>query len=98
MVIALGTPACYGWKHTAGLQVLPEATYQIKAQGGIPNVEIGDPSAAKTVESRRVSFVVPDGWYWVRSDNDFLATKDGVFLQKILVERIHYLDSALHRA
>ncbi len=38
--------------------------------------------------SRELTFDAPDGWHWFRRGDDWIATKDGVFLQNILVERI----------
>lgn len=45
--------------------------------------------AASVAASGRVLFTVPEGWHWVRRGEDVLATRDGVFLQQILVERLH---------
>jgi hypothetical protein len=39
--------------------------------------------------SLRVSFDIPDGWSWYERGSDLIATRDGVFLENILVERIH---------
>jgi hypothetical protein len=35
-----------------------------------------------------LSVVVPDGWHWYARGGDLIATRDGVFLENIVVERI----------
>jgi hypothetical protein len=51
--------------------------------------KVGMEAATGGSESRRVSFTIPAGWHWYRRGDDFIATRDGVFLQQILVERLH---------
>jgi hypothetical protein len=40
-------------------------------------------------ESCGVTFVVPEGWHWFVRGEDLIATRDGVFLQHLFIERIH---------
>ncbi len=68
------------WKEARGAVTLPPASFQTEGAA--------EGSASET-ESRRVAFTVPDGWHWYRRGEDFIATRDGVFLQQILVERLH---------
>lgn len=95
LVIASCITSCnVGWKHAAGVQILPEAIYQLPvSQSPVSrnplNAEAGGFPAAKTIASCRVSFALPDGWHWVMRGDDFIATRDGVFLQNIHVERLH---------
>jgi hypothetical protein len=37
-----------------------------------------------------VSFALPPGWHWVMRGDDLIATRDGVFLQNITIERIYH--------
>lgn len=71
------------WKHAGGPQVLsparPAQRYLISDPGSTMNV----------LESKRVSFSIPHGWHWFIRGEDFIATRDGVFLQQIFVERLH---------
>ncbi len=90
-MILLNTTACNpGWKHQGGTQTLPEV-YQYFSPGRetSPAADSDGYPAWKTSTSSRVAFVLPEGWHWVMRGDDFMATKDGVFLQNISVERIH---------
>lgn len=68
------------WKHEGGRQALSPGLYNRPAADG---------EAGKSYESRRVSFAVPGGWHWYVRGQDLIATRDGVFLQHIFLERIH---------
>ena len=50
------------------------------------------------VEKRmNVSVKLPEGWYCMRADKGvFVATRDGLALQQITVERIHVSDELVH--
>jgi hypothetical protein len=79
-MILLNTTACNpGWKRQQGAQILPEV-YLYNS----PDLE-----TPPTATSSRVTFTLPDGWHWVMRGDDFIATRNGVFLQNISVERIH---------
>lgn len=68
------------WKEARGAVTLSPASFQPKG---------ATEESASAPASRRLSFTVPDGWHWYRRGEDFIATMDGVFLQQILVERLH---------
>jgi hypothetical protein len=38
--------------------------------------------------SRSLSVAIPEGWHWYARGGDLIATRDGVFLENIVVERI----------
>jgi len=78
--ILAGTAACAPtWKHAGGPRELSPAGAYLAA---------GPPDAAGTLASSPVLFTVPDGWHWYFRGEDFIATRDGVFLQQIFVERL----------
>lgn len=78
------------WKHHGGGQTLPEVyLFHSPVPGTSPDTDVKAPEASKRVVSRRVTFTVPDGWHWVMRGDDFVATKDGVFLQNMTIERLH---------
>ena len=84
-MILLSTTACNpGWKRQHGVQVLPGVDLYNSPGYNSPGSET-PPMAV----SRSVAFTLPDGWYWVWRGDDFITTRDGVFLQNITVERIH---------
>ena len=91
LMASLVAPACVTrWERTPGVQVLPE----IDVDRHVRSVEPAtDPTKAtgsdNSFRSRRLSFSLPDGWNQVWRENDLLVSRDGVFLQHILVERIH---------
>lgn len=91
IVFLLFTSACSpGWKHQGGVQTLPEVYFhRSPASVTLTGAEVKVPEAGKTAASRRVSFTLPAGWHGVMRGDDFIATKDGVFLQNITIERIH---------
>ena len=81
ILVLAATLACAPtWKHTGGAVALSPAYFY-------PKVEME--AGMLESESRSVSFTLPDGWHWYRRGSDFIATRDGVFLQQILVERLH---------
>lgn len=80
MLILITTTACrFGWKQTEGVQVLPKA---------YPGKAFPTP-AEERLASRRIAIAFPAGWHWVMRHQNTMATRDGVFLQNILIERIH---------
>lgn len=91
-LILLNATACgLGWKHRGGALTLPESRYyESRSQAAPPDAgSAAGPVAGSTAAPRRISLMLPDGWNWVMRGDDFVATRDGVFLQNILVERIH---------
>jgi hypothetical protein len=81
ILLLAGMTGCVpSWNHDGGRQVLSPARYYLPAD---PDFE------RKYFESGRVSFTVPDGWHWFIRGEDLIATRDGVFLQQIFVERLH---------
>jgi hypothetical protein len=81
VLLLVATTACApAWQHAGGTVVMSPA--HLPASGDTEN-------AASVAASGRVLFTVPEGWHWVRRGDDVLATRDGVFLQQILVERLH---------
>lgn len=46
-------------------------------------------TAGRAADARRFTFTVPEGWHWFIRGEDMIATRDGVFLQHIFIERIH---------
>lgn len=79
------------WNHDGGKHVLSASAAFIPAGPAAQPQEAGALSAydGRTVLSRAVSFVVPEGWHWFERGDDLIATKDGVFLQHLFIERIH---------
>ncbi len=81
ILLLAGTVACAPtWKSAGGAATLSPAYFHPKGE---------TEGAATAPESRGVSFTVPEGWHWYPLGDDFIATRDGVFLQQILVERLH---------
>ena len=81
ILLLTGTMGCApSWNHECGTQVLSPARYYLPAEPG---------DEQKSVDSGRVSFTVPDGWHWFIRGEDLIATRDGVFLQQIFIERLH---------
>jgi hypothetical protein len=81
ILVLAGTVGCAPtWKSARGRVGLSPAYFY-------PKGDTEDATSAS--ESRRVSFTVADGWHWYLRGEDFIATRDGVFLQQILVERLH---------
>ncbi len=79
-----------GWKQAGGAQTLSGIYFHHPTDLGIlSGAEVKAPEADQAIVSRRVAFALPDGWYWVMRGDDFVATRDGVFLQNIIIERIH---------
>jgi hypothetical protein len=81
ILLLAGMTGCVpSWNHDGGRQVLSPARYYLLAESG---------DERKSLESGRVSFSVPDGWHWFIRGEDLIATRDGVFLQQIFLERLH---------
>lgn len=81
VLVALVTSACAPtWKIARGAVPLSPAYASSNSEAG------GEPSDSR---SRELSITVPAGWHWYRRGNDLIATRDGVFLQQIVVERLH---------
>lgn len=80
-----------GWKHGGGALVLPASHSHVsRSRDAVPEGDAAAAAVAGTVAPpRRISLVLPPGWNWVMRGDDFVATRDGVFLQNIVVERIH---------
>ncbi len=78
MMVLLSVAACApsSWNHTSGPQLLP------------PPNEMKALEAGKATGYCQVSFRVPEGWHWFIRGEDLIATRDGVFLQHIFIERI----------
>jgi len=84
ILILVNTTACnLGWKRSQGVQVLPGVDLYSS-----PGYNSSGSEAPSAEVSRRVAFTLPDGWYWVWRGNDFISTRNGIFLQNITVERI----------
>jgi hypothetical protein len=80
-LILAGTVTCGPtWKHVDGPMVLSPAWMMV------PDVTS---EGTRTLESSPVAFTIPDGWHWYPRGEDFIATRDGVFLQQIFIERLH---------
>lgn len=47
-----------------------------------------------TRPARGLSLTIPEGWHWYERGRDLIATRDGVFLQNLLVERISVGETA----
>jgi hypothetical protein len=74
-------PACVStWKSARGPESLSPAF--------AGSMEDGE-AAAEARRSCRLTFTLPAGWHWYVRGDDLIATRDGVFLQQIVVERLH---------
>lgn len=78
VMVLLSVTACApsSWNHKGGSQMLP------------PPNEMKALEAGKATGYRQVSFRVPEGWHWFIRGEDLIATRDGVFLQHIFIERV----------
>jgi hypothetical protein len=91
LMASIVAPACVArWERAPGVQVLPE----IDVDRHVRSVEPAtDPTKAggsdSSYRSRRLYISLPEGWNQVWRESDLFASRDGVFLQHILVERIH---------
>ncbi len=90
-IILLLTAACATmWTHEGGTQTLPEA---VPRRAGPPSnpleSDVGGDFMLPGPSSLGVTLTLPDGWSSVMRGDDFVATRDGIFLQHVLVERIH---------
>lgn len=80
MLILITTTACHPpWRQTEGVQVLPKAY----PGAAFPTAD------EERLASRRIVIAFPSGWRWAMKREYTMATRDGVFLQNILIERIH---------
>ncbi len=91
-VIALASAACSpGWKHGGGALTVP-ASHSRLSSGPVGSAGAdspGSPVGGKTAPPCRIALTLPGGWNWFMRGDDLVATRDGVFLQNIFVERIH---------
>jgi hypothetical protein len=80
-----------GWKVAGGSQKLPASSIYLAPEKGVsPALVAAAPSSSREEPpSRPVVFDVPAGWHWFDRGDDLIATKDGVFLQHLFIERIH---------
>jgi hypothetical protein len=89
MLVLAESSACVStWKDAHGDMLVAPAYARVHEQTA---------DATNTVPSRALSFTVPAGWHWYIRGDDFVATRDGVFLQQILVERLHIEQSDQRR-
>jgi hypothetical protein len=80
ILILITTTACtHRWRQTEGVQVLPKAY----PGAAFPTAD------EERLASRRIAIAFPSGWHWAMKRQYTMATRDGVFLQNILIERIH---------
>lgn len=92
VVLLLEAAGCgLGWKHRAGALVVPASHSQVSgSRNAASDVDAGAAAVAGEVAPPRpILLTLPEGWNWVMRGDDFVATRDGVFLQSIVVERIH---------
>ena len=75
------------WKRGGVVTLPPLSTPARPATGG----EGGTPPVAASLpeSARAVRLTLPLDWYWTRRGDDLVATRDGVFLQNLTVERFH---------
>jgi len=90
LLLTPGMTACTsGWRHAGGVMTLPALSqHRPPSPADATEDAVKDPQGGREVRSRRVSLALPEGWSWIMRGDDLLATRDGVFLQHILVERI----------
>lgn len=78
------------WKHDGQAQTLAASRMSLDpAPAGPADAARTDAPPGAESRSRTVSFTVPPGWSWYDRGSDLIATKDGVFLQHLFIERIH---------
>jgi hypothetical protein len=85
LLLVVMTACTPTWNHTTGAQTLPSSHVSLAPAAG--DIQTSDPG--RTAVSSPVAFVIPAGWHWFDRGDDLIATKDGVFLQQIFIERIH---------
>jgi len=75
-----------GWRDTSGRHVMDPAQTP-----GAPRDEVATsgPAAQPAPSSRAVIIAIPAGWEWSPRGDDLMTSRDGPFLQHILVERFH---------
>lgn len=90
LLLSLGMTACTpGWKRAGGTTTLPALSPQrLPGPASAPDGPAENRGAGNTDRSGRASLALPEGWGWIMRGDDLMATRDGVFLQHILVERI----------
>jgi hypothetical protein len=86
-VIVLLAAGCHaGWSDAAGPRTLSPRSGELAAPTGASTPD--DAAAAlRHPASLAVELVVPEGWHWYERGDDLILTRDGVFLQNVLVER-----------
>jgi hypothetical protein len=90
LLLVVMTACTPTWNHTTGAQTLPSSHVNLApAAGAAPETDIQTGGTGRTAVSSPVALVVPAGWHWFNRGDDLIATKDGVFLQQIFIERIH---------
>jgi hypothetical protein len=81
------------WKHAGGERRIPPARFDLSSprEGADKGATAGPSGEAAWTgsASRPVSFVLPPGWHWYDRGEELIATKDGVFLQHLFLERLH---------
>lgn len=90
LALACMTACVPAWNHEGGARTLASSSVSLAAAPDAPPKGGAETSGdGRTVRSRPVAFTVPTGWHWFERGDDLIATRDGVFLQQIFVERIH---------
>jgi hypothetical protein len=86
VAVWLGATACTpGWKKAGESQDLSP----VQGRAHAPVDPSGPPRDGEADPSLRLSLTLPAGWNRVMRGDEFIATRDGVYLQNIIVERIH---------
>lgn len=82
LILTACAPWVPTWNHNGGIHTLPasSANYALFKF---------DTQLASATRSRPVTFTMAEGWHWFERGDDLIATRDGVFLEHILIERIH---------
>lgn len=73
------------WK-SGGAVELSALTAPWPAAAGSNDATVAAPPRANAPP---LSLVLPADWYWLRRGDDLVATRDGIFLQNITLERFH---------
>jgi hypothetical protein len=73
-----------GWHHDGGVRKLAPASAPGSAENAADEPGFGSREAA-----RAMTLVLPPDWSWFERGNGLFATRDGVFLQHLFIERIH---------
>jgi len=90
LLLSLGMSACTpGWKRAGGVETLPALSSHVSSGlAAAPGDPAKERQGTKPIQSHRVALALPDDWSWIMRGDDLMATRDGVFLQHMLVERI----------